>query len=184
MAKKKRLSEIIAPILRDSSKVWIAAARQFKRLEEELISPLIEKEAASRDPVKDRPIPLDGFDMFLMGVAIENLLKGVLRAKGWSFEEVVGMEHKLASLYETCCGLRGLTVNDDEREAMKKLERFVIWVGKYNLPKRNLEKEIDTWGLRLITSLYGPIITLEVSESERKSIYAVYERFLRYYNGL
>ena len=86
--------------------------------------PLIEKGAVSREftsedyiKVKDRPIPLEGFDTFLMGVAIENLLKGVLRTKGWSFNEVVSMGHKLAKLYKTCCKLCGLTVSDDERKS-------------------------------------------------------------------
>src|SRR5674536_240713 len=81
----------------DSPQLWIGSARQFKRLEE-LNRPFIEKEAASRDftsesyvHFKDRPVPLDGFDTFLMGVAIENLLKGVLRANGWSFKEVVNI---------------------------------------------------------------------------------------------
>jgi hypothetical protein len=164
--------------------LWISAARQFKRLEE-LNSPIIEKEVASRDPtsenyveVKDRPIPLDGFDTFLMGVAIENLLKGVLRTYGWSFKDVVSRRHALARLYTTCCKLCGLTVNDDERKALKKLEQFVSWVGKYNLPIVNFENIVKKWGLLAINSYYGPIITLKVSESEKKSIYAVYERFL------
>ncbi len=129
----------------DNPRLWISAARQFRRLEE-LNSPLIEEEVASRDPtsenyveVKDRPIPLDGFDTFLMGVAIENLLKGVLRTNGWSFEKVVSRGHALARLYKTCCKLCGLTVNDDEHKALKKLEQFVSWVGKYNLPIDNFE---------------------------------------------
>jgi hypothetical protein len=168
----------------DSPQLWIGSARQFKRLEE-LNRPFIEKEAASRDftsesyvHFKDRPVPLDGFDTFLMGVAIENLLKGVLRANGWSFKEVVNMGHKLATLYKTCCKLCGLTVSDDERKALKKLEQFVIWVGKYNLPTENLDNIVKKCGLLAIGSRDGPTITLEVSESERKSIYAVYERFL------
>jgi hypothetical protein len=111
-------------------------------------------------------------------VAIENLLKGVLRANGWSFKEVVNMGHKLATLYKTCCKLCGLTVSDDERKALKKLEQFVIWVGKYNLPTENLDNIVKKCGLLAIGSRDGPTITLEVSESERKSIYAVYERFL------
>jgi hypothetical protein len=170
----------------DAPQLWIGSARQFKRLEE-LNSPLIEKEVASRKfssedfvGVKDRPIPLEGFDTFLMGVAIENLLKGVLRAEGWSHKKVVNEGHHLATLYKTCCKLCGLTVNDDEYKALKKLEQFVIWVGKYNLPKDNLDIIVEKCGLLAISSREGPIITLEVSESEKKSIYAVYERFLHY----
>jgi|SRR5450759_2192592 len=160
MAKKathNRLPDGLMSII-DSPQVWIGSARQFKRLEE-VNRPLIEKEAASRDSTsenyahfEDRSIPLDGVDAFLMGVAIENLLKGVLRANGWSFKEVVNMGHKLATLYKTCCKLCGLTISDDEHKALKKLEQFVIWVGKYNLPSENLDKIVKKYGLLAIGS--------------------------------
>jgi hypothetical protein len=180
--KSKRPPDGRIPII-DTPRFWIGSARQFKRVEE-LIRPIIEKESASRDATsenyvrfEDKPIPLDGFDGFLMGVALENLLKGVLRAKGWSFREVVCMRHALARLYKTCCKLCGLTVNADERKALKKLEQFVTTFGKYNLPIDNLDGIARRWGLLLLNSPDGPIITLPISESERKSIYAVYERF-------
>jgi hypothetical protein len=172
----------------DVPTIWIGQARQFKRLEE-LNRPRIEEERANRDITRNytrwekwekRPIPLDGFDIFLMGVAIENLLKGVLRAKGWSFKKVVRQSHELAKLYTKCCNVCELEPNNDERAALRKLEQFVIWVGKYNLPIDDLEKIMHRFGLTVLSSPYGPIITLEVSESERKSIYAVYERFLHY----
>jgi|SRR5665647_89732 hypothetical protein len=165
--------------------VWIGSARQFKRLAE-LNRPLIEKERANRDITRnyksweDRLIPLDGFDTFLMGVAIENLLKGVLRAKGWSFKEVVSEGHHLRELYKTCCELCGLAAKNDECEALEKLEQFVTWIGKYNLPVDDLEKTMEKWGLRMLSSPEGPIITLAITESEEKSMNAVYDRFLNY----
>jgi hypothetical protein len=166
--------------------IWIGSARQFKRLEE-LNRPKIEEERGNRDIAArnfvrwgDSPMPLDGFDIFLMGVAIENLLKGVLRAKGWSFEKVVSRGHELAKLYKACCKVCGLPPNNDERTVLKKVEQFVIWVGKHNLPVDDLEKKMERYELSALSSPCGPVITLEVSDSERKSIYAVYERFLHY----
>jgi hypothetical protein len=168
----------------DVPSIWIGSARQFKRLQE-LNRPLIKKERVNRESRnyvrwEERPIPLDGFDTFLIGVAIENLLKSVLRAKGWSFKKVVSRGHDLAKLYKACCTVCGLEVNDDERLALKKVENFVTWIGKYNLPIDDLEKIMEKWGLIMLSSPYGPVTTLKVSESEERSMNAVYYRFLNY----
>lgn len=183
----RKLLEDIESKAQASPLVWIGAARQFKRLEE-LNRPKIEEERAKREPtspsyvrVEERPIPLEGFDVFLMGAAIENLLKGVLSAKGWSFQQIIQGRHDLAKLYRKCCRLCALRINDDEHVALKKLEHFVYWVGKYNLPKADLATIMSLWGLNAVNSLCGPIMTLPVSELERKSILAVYERFLNYF---
>jgi hypothetical protein len=170
----------------DSPQLWIGSARQFKRLAD-LNRPIVEKETADRDfgsaehsAYKDRPVPLDGFDTFLMGVAIENLLKGVLRAKDWKFREVIAKGHELKTLYETCCEICELRQYDDELQVLEKLEHFVKWVGKYNLPTKNLDDIVKRWGLLGIGSREGPIITLPMLKSEKASINAVYERFLHY----
>jgi hypothetical protein len=129
-AAPKKPFKHIKSLLEDSPLIWIGSAQQFKRLEE-LNRPKIEEERANRDitsPVRweKMPIPLDGFDVFLLGVAIENLLKGVLRVKGWCFKQVVSEGHELASLYTKCCNLCQLDSNNDECSALEKLEQFVV----------------------------------------------------------
>lgn len=186
-AAPKRPLKHIRSLLEDSPLIWIGSARQFKKLEE-LNRPKIEEERANRDYVRweKMPIPLDGFDVFLLGVAIENLLKGVLRVKGRSFKQVVSEGHELASLYTKCCNLCQLAPNNDECRALEKLEQFVVWVGKYNLPIGDLDKIIQKLAskqeitLTALSSPCGPIITLDITELERKSMLAVYERFLNY----
>jgi hypothetical protein len=172
--------------------IWTSSAQQLKRAAE-LIALQIDEDSTtakrfddSRTRRYDMPVPLWGVDVYLIGVAIENLLKGILQEKGRSFEQVMGFNHRLVDLYDECCGACGLTPQLNEREMLDILAEFVLWAGRYALPTSSKQLKGRRWILQ--NTPYGPLMLLTVpnsevlafSDTERVLINSIYERFFNY----
>lgn len=136
-----------------SAQCWLEAARKLKR---------------AADLVRGADIFMDGRDIlgalpfdhqrdarfarsmemlpvykFLVGLAIENLAKGIImardpkRAAGRKLREWGKGGHDLPSLVDTA----GVSVSDDERRLLSQLSRYVRGAGRYPVAK-DVEKEI------------------------------------------
>jgi hypothetical protein len=172
---------------------WISSAQQFKRAYD-LVALQNDNDSATarKYPKKDReskmPVPLWGVDVYLIGVAIENLLKGILQAKGQSFEQVLNFGHRIKDLYCACCIECGLYPQPNEIEILDVLTEFVLWAGRYALPSKAKYLENKRWLLHVNAYGYGPIVYLtgqnveefEFPNADKKLISSIYERFFNY----
>jgi len=180
--------------LKEYPHIWISSAQQLKRAQE-LIALQIDEDSTtarryddSRKRDYDMPVPLWGIDVYLIGVAIENLLKGILQEKGRSFKQVMDFGHKLVDLYDECCRKCGLTPQLIEREMLDVLTEFIQWAGRYTLPTRSEHLNGRRWILHFSSYGYGPLMFLTLpnsegfafSNAERVLINSIYERFFNY----
>lgn len=112
-------------------------------------------------------VELDSFpvSLFLCGLAIENLAKGVLVARDPKhFANGAKLTHELLPYIDQC----GLTLSDKERALLKEVETAILWKGRYPVPKRR-----EDWQLR--TGPYGSNqMPGAISPDDRHEIEAVY----------
>ena len=107
-----------------------------------LYSAIALKEAAPIIHWQD-DLPVQGLGIvfvrrMLIGMSIENLLKGILQAQG---ETVVvngrlTRDFKTHSLYDLATHLKAVTVEVDEYHIMKDLTHYIRWSGRYPIPLR------------------------------------------------
>lgn len=171
----------------ENPKIWRATALKFKRVAD-LVMIEIEKDDKDARNFNERQIPIDDTYVYLMSVAIENLLKGILASKGESFEVLVSFDHELVELYNKCCNDYGLTARKDDRRLLDILTHSAIWAGRYNLPthekrlfaafmKHGLHAEA---GLSVPSRSGGILEQREQTRSEREEIKSLYERLLQF----
>jgi hypothetical protein len=80
--------------------------------------------------------------LLLVGLSLENALKGLMIAKNPSLVEskikwkIKGGSHNLIELYKQT----GLSAKTDEIELLDALTRAVLWAGRYPVPKKHNNK--------------------------------------------
>jgi hypothetical protein len=172
---------------RENPHIWRTAALKFKRVAD-LVMIEIDKDDNDARSFNNRPIPIHDTYVYLMSVAIENLLKGILASKGESFENLVRFDHELVELYNECCNEYGLAARKDDRKLLDILTHFAIWAGRYNLPKdeRRLVAAFLKHGLHAEAGLSVPSRSGSTPEqreqmrSEREKIKSLYERLSKW----
>ena len=179
-------------IASSNPQIWRSSSCQFKRAASLILVQIDNDERDSRR-VDQKPISLDSMYPYLMSVAIENLLKGILIGHQVPFEKVVSFDHNLVELYNECNRSCGLTATKEERRVLGVLRQFDTWAGRFNLPKKreDLSDAVKKHGINLE---YGLIITPLLSgspskeslsvPSERKKIDALYQRVLSHLEGI
>jgi hypothetical protein len=107
--------------------------------------------------------------LFLIGLALENLLKGLLVARDGSLvsegrlsSEVAN--HKLSSLFQRA----GITLSPEQRAFVERLSESVTWAGRYPVPKSE-----DKFGLPQLPSgaYYLPGTFFEDDEVKAQEIW-------------
>ncbi len=188
--RKKRAEQLAHGLhkeMRENPTIWQAPAFKFKRVAD-LVMIEIEKDDKDTRNLSEKQIPIDDTYVYLMSVAIENLLKGILASKGESFEDLVSFDHELVELYNKCCNDYGLPARKDDRRLLDILTHSAIWAGRYNLPK-NEERLVAAFrkhGLHAEAGLTLPSRSgdrLEQSvqkRSEREEIKSLYERLSQF----
>jgi hypothetical protein len=131
----KRIADITYSICKTATEEYMRISRQhFDNGDfQEGVHPLPKEEAALLRLSTLKPIYL-----MLIGLAIENLAKGVLISR--SAAEYVGQEghlrkpiktHKLVDLAQLC----NLPLSSDQENMLKKLTSYIEWAGRYPVPE-------------------------------------------------
>jgi len=140
----------------DSPGTWVLSALELKAAADRL--------DYFRFPVKDEEacLSLVAVHRYMIGLSLENLLKGMLAVQG---EAVLTngtlsakfATHKLSQLASVIDASK-FTFSAADLEVLTNLEPFVIWAGRYPLPKsandlivkggssREYDAERDLWG--------------------------------------
>lgn len=123
---------------------WFLNAQNLKK-DSELV---LDASEQAYNKCMDRSIPLEGIDLFaltvfpvsvlLAGLAIENLLKGVIisqepdSVKSGKLDSWISSTHNLTQL----CGRAKVNVDQSEQDLILVLTESVVWSGKYPVPKQ------------------------------------------------
>jgi hypothetical protein len=189
LAENRLLAEELFEGLKKNPDIWRSAALKFKRVAD-LVRKEVDKDEDER-PTSETP-RIDDTYVFLMSVAIENTLKGLLMASGTSYGELT-KSHDIAELYDDYCKRFGLTVAEDEDRLLRLLKHAALWAGRFNLPRRSkqLTDAFERHGLNIAYMGYGlsvfPLLSkgaqAEPGElrAEREKINALYERLYAHF---
>jgi hypothetical protein len=187
-AESERFAKDLYENLKKSLDIWRSAGLKFKRVAD-LVLVEVDKDEDGRS-ASQKP-PIDDIYIFLMSVAIENILKGLLIARGRSYEEVT-VNHNIAKLYEDYCELFGVPVTDDEG-LFSVLTHAAMWVGRFNLPRssKQLANAFERHGLNIGHMGYGLSVSLLLSKdtsaepgelkAAREKINVLYERLYAHF---
>jgi hypothetical protein len=89
--------------------------------------------------------------MLLMGFAFENICRGIAsltKPEGWKYFANKKGGHNLVSAVEEF-----ISINDDERGLLRRLETYSVWAGRYLIPKKaDHYEDAVRFGLRTIRS--------------------------------
>ncbi len=175
--------------LKEDPSIWLSAALKFKRVAN-LVLMEVEKDEEKKN-TSGRP-RIDDTYVFLMSVAIENILKGLLVANGESYSKITA-DHKIAKLYDDYSKKFGFKVTKDERRILGVLTHAATWAGRFNLPRKpaDLAEAFERHGLTIASSDYGlsifPLLSNR-SQAEpgelkevREKIDALYERLYTHF---
>lgn len=155
-ANKEDLNDVrqFAKVLHEHAKenpdIWRSSARMFKRAAD-IVLIEVDKDEDGKPPNQESP--LGDIYVFLMSVAIENILKGILMASGkMSYEQLIrNYKHNISRLYDDCREWYGLPATKEDREFLSILTYAADWEGRFNLPKKSqaLEDAFEKHGLTL-----------------------------------
>lgn len=178
--------------LKNNPRIWRSAALKFKRVAD-LARTEVDNDEEDRRPPSEKPPRIDDTYVFLMSVAIENTLKGILMASGKgcakSYEKVT-VHHDLVTLYNDYCKRYGLPVKEDECRLLSILTHAATWAGRFNLPQRPkyLIDALEQHGLFMgyglsISPLLSKSGQAELGElqAERNKISVLYERLFAHF---
>lgn len=75
--------------------------------------------------------------MFIAGLAIENLIKALCITREGALDKRGGFRnnlttHKLLNLLEDA----GIPLSDEENDLAERLEQYVLWAGRYPIPRK------------------------------------------------
>lgn len=123
----------------DDPGTWWLTAWKLKRVADEI--PLYDAAGLSveREGPKDREKKfLWPIHRMLLGLAFENLIKGLLIAQGYSATDGTRLQrdfttHKVEKLL-AMLDLSSFPLNPGEQNLLKKLEVYVVWMGRYPMP--------------------------------------------------
>ena len=175
--------------LKENPDIWRSSALKFKRVAD-LVSIEVDKDK-ERGLASHVP-PIDDIYVFLMSVAIENILKGLLIASGRMSYKDVTKNHDIAVLYREYCEKFGLPITEDEG-LLDIRTLAAIWVGRFNLPRssKHLEDSMKRHGLTMDYKGYGLSISLLLSKdveaepgelkAAREKMNALYERLYAHF---
>lgn len=129
----KKLKEIIFDAAIESPGSWLLEAMQLKAAAERidwLFKPVNENE---------QTLSLMPTYRFLIGLSFENLIKGILHAQGHKVTEN-GKFAKLFSKHDLVYLVKKLDpskiyITNEENNILNELTPYVIWAGRYPLPK-------------------------------------------------
>ena len=160
---------------------WLSIARSLKYSAEVLRDRLIE---SMKIPAMFRQTETEGLlmsSMLLLGLAIENLVKGVYVAKN---PEVVD-ERKIDSSGWKTDGGHGIadfvkafiSVDQEEEELLVRLQEYIIWAGRYPIPNKSTrfynsrypvnKRYLNTRDFRIVDGLFDKLT--EVLHNARKA---------------
>ena len=126
-----------------NAEFWFAQAFQLYDASKALFNSMV-----SRESSENLRVGAHKGSAFLLGISIENALKGVLAHRGQLVIENDRLKpnksfpnctaHDLFALMT----LLNINVNNDEAELLKRLSIYTIWAGKYGTPlsKNDFEK--------------------------------------------
>jgi hypothetical protein len=128
---------------------WYIKAILFRRVAEEInpLDSLHNLETTNNQNTKDiEKLYCVAIYRFLMGVSFENLIKATIIAQG----TVAGNSRQISNNFkkhsiEALVGLidaNKLSFNQDEINLLKELEKFVVWAGRYPIPKKVEQHDI------------------------------------------
>ncbi len=143
-----------------SPSAWYLKGRKFRKAARILHTQTIgiKGKHNNLEPDEDDLAPYYSIDeviTFLMGVAIENLFKGILTAKGAAYEDLATKDrHNIKHLYRRCKRLYGeegiceFSIEPEHYLLLDVLTLYIRWVGRYTRPKRDeLVKLMVTVGI-------------------------------------
>lgn len=163
-AESERFAKDLYENLKKNPDIWRSAASKFKTVAD-LVRIEIDKDEDGR-PAGHAP-PIDDIYIFLMSVAIENILKGLLMASGRLYDELT-VGHDITKLYADYCERFRLPVTEDEG-LLSVLTHAAMWVGRFNLPRssKQLADAFELHGLNIGYMDYGLNISLLLSKDAR-----------------
>jgi hypothetical protein len=132
-------AEHLFKLIREDAQSWLAQARRL-RLSAEVIYPEWEKirsDCQSAPGVRERMLAYSQSFMLLTGFALENLLKGILYGRDSSNK--LPTSHKGHGIVEMAKGattLASTTLTSDELNLLERLEIYLVWAGRYQLPMK------------------------------------------------
>jgi hypothetical protein len=92
---------------------------------------------ANGEPIHPEDQGIDNPATLLYGYAIENAIKGYLIEKLNGYKNA---EQEAGHAWNHClcdlAGKTGLPLTDDQRHLLRTLQSFVIWAGRYPIPKK------------------------------------------------
>ena len=134
-----------------SAEEWLGKADQLMRA------------AGKIDPYAEFKIPVDADELhktldilafslssvyfMLLGYSFENLLKGILLLREGSVATEDNIKdifdtHSLTGLLEKI-GNTELTFTKEEKEFFEELEEYVLWIGRYPMPKKKCHVKVQ-----------------------------------------
>jgi hypothetical protein len=130
--RSKQDTERLFKLIREDAQAWLAQAKQL-RLSAAVIYPEWEKirsHAQSAPGVRERMLAFSQSFMLLTGFAIENLLKGILYGRDSSSKLARSKGgHGIVQMAKGAT-----TLSSDELNLLERLEIYLVWAGRYQLP--------------------------------------------------
>ncbi|MGA7077025.1 MAG: hypothetical protein WBZ42_10885 [Halobacteriota archaeon] len=146
--------------------IWAHQARKLKRAAE-IILVQVRKDIETglpdpeeRETFLELLLPLDAVYLSLIGMALENLLKGICVLNDPSLIDSERGEVKLKThdVHSLATERLNLKLNEEESKFLEKLERYVTWEGKYPVPLKHTDYALkfpcygdDTQGYKMIS---------------------------------
>ncbi len=129
----KKESELLFHIIFKDAQSWLAKARQLK-MSASLMWPEFEIAARSsqvHDGITERMLAFSEAYMLLMGFSFENLLKGIILGRD-QFDKTVKIKggHGVVEMADAVTVL-----NSDERDLLERIQIYLLWAGRYQIPK-------------------------------------------------
>ena len=159
---------------------WVAQAKQLKMSADAILPKL--KEAFRIPPAlpgaQDGRFAFFHSYMLLVGLAFENLIKGILIGRNPALVDTEKVESGVLGRggHGIADGARKIiSLSSSEFRLLKRVEEYLFWAGRYPLPlKSNIYHNSETQQLRsgrsddpeLIDALFGKLV--EILEQERK----------------
>ena len=180
MSKEQKNKELFERIGSDAQS-WLAQAKQLK-ISANVILPKL-REAFEIPPVwpgaQERRLAFFHSYMLLVGLAFENLVKGILIGRNSALVDTEKIESGILGRggHGIADGARKIvTLSSDEVQLLQRIEEYLFWAGRYPLPlKSNIYHSSETQKLRsgrsddpeLIDALFKRLI--DVLEQEWKA---------------
>lgn len=113
--------------------LWLCKAAELTKSASLLWAQFLDDRHAFQEGRKLEEPFMGGVALMLYGLAIENLLKAGLAARGFAQSSSGNFSLKSHLLIELS-GQLGLSLSKDEVECLERLEHFIAWAGRYPIP--------------------------------------------------